>query len=468
MAYTDMHGLPVSTTSATALASYEEGVTASLRWRSGALEALQAAVEDDPRFILGHCAHAYVAWRMGKFDTALQAHQQVMALADHAYDEREHLHVQTVDAMQQSNSAAALEHLERLVETSPTDRMAMRLLSIMYIARGDYQRGLEQARWVLAVCPNDVQFQTMGAFFLEQSNTDPDEGLVLGLRALASDPGSLYTYHAVGHNYQQRGDYPKVLATFERANSLERYAHNLWHLAEAQAILGDTRITRDYWASSAPPLPLFERIELLWRLELLRRETADIDTWKTLAAQGERLLEHAAYLTIWMHHWIGLALARAGETEKAQQQLLRLCNLADGKASGHWSTLGADLLAGEMAFMSGDTAAAVQLMAPAIERLHDMGGGSREQKDIFQDIYMELQRRLGNVEVVTEVAQRRLRKNPNHMQSLAALAWAYQQNGQTALQHQTYQQLLSRAEHVSAAAESPAVVEARQALQALN
>jgi tetratricopeptide (TPR) repeat protein len=215
-------------------------------------------------------------------------------------------------------------------------------------------------------------------------------------------------------------------------------------------------------------LPLFERIELLWRLENLRRETADIDTWKTLAAQGERLLEHAPYLTIWMHQWIGLALARAGETEKAQQQLLRLRNLADGKASGHWSTLGADLLAGEMAFMRGDMSTAVQLMAPAIERLHDMGGGSREQKDIFQDIYMELQRRLGNVEAVMEVAQRRLRKNPNHLQSLAALAWAYQQNGQTALQHQTYQQLLSRAEHVSSAAESPAVVEARQALQALN
>lgn len=465
MTYTDTMGYAVSTRSSEALAAYEQGVRLWLRQRRGAVDALNHAVAVDPHFALGHCTRAYVAWRMGQVATALEAHQQAMALADEAHDEREYLHLQTVDAMRSGNGAAALQHLEDIAEGYPGDRMAMRVLSFNNLARGDYQRGVTQARHSLAAFPDDPQFLTMAAFFLEQSNEDPDEGLELGLRALAADPGNLYTYHAVGHNYQARGDYVNVLATFERANSIEPYPHNLWHLAEAQAILGDTRLTRDYWRSTAPALPLFERVELLWRLEMLRYEPASASVWQDLAAQGEQLLEMADYLTLWMHHWIGLAFARAGETAKAHQQLARLRRLPEGRASGHWSTLGADLLEGEMACIGGDIQTAVRLMAPAVQRLHEMGGGSREQKDIFQDVFLELQRRLGHVDDVIELAERRLQRNPNHFQSLAALGWAYRQTGQTTHEKQTYQDLVSRAQALSVPDDLPALREAHRLLQ---
>ncbi len=305
----------------------------------------------------------------------------------------------------------------------------------------------------------------MAAFFLEQSNADRDEGLNLGLQSLDADPGNLYTYHAVGHNYQSRGDYAKAVATFERANSLERVPHNVWHLAEAQAILGDTRITQDYWRSSGPPLPLFERIELQWRREIVRGEAVEPPVWRRLAIEGERALDIADDLTIWMHHWIGLAFARAGQTDKAQQQLSRLRGLPEGKASGHWSTLGADLLEGEMALIRGDVDTAVGLMAPSVERIHDMGGGSREQKDIFQDVLMVLQRCLGQVDAVSALAQQRLARNPNHLQSLAAQAWVYEQTGKSDLQQQICREIVDRSEQLPVCLQAPALVEAQAALQ---
>jgi tetratricopeptide (TPR) repeat protein len=209
---------------------------------------------------------------------------------------------------------------------------------------------------------------------------------------------------------------------------------------------------------------LFERIELLWRLEVLRQATVDVATWKDLAAQGERLLEQADYLTTWMHHWIGLALARAGQFDKAQQQIERFRRLPEGHASGHWSTLGADLLAGELAFLRGDLEEAVRRMAPAIQHLDTMGGGSREQKDIFRDVFLEIQRRLGQSDQVVELAQQRLLANPYHLQSLAALAWAYGQRGQTALQHHTYRQLVQRAEAAGVHPQTPEFLEARGVL----
>ena len=463
MPLTDLAGLAVSTTSTDALAAYERGVDLFLRWRSGALEALDAASAADPRFALAACTRAYIAWRMGRVDLADAAARHAVTLGDAAHHERERLHVQAVDALQRGESAAAYRVLDHITAEHPTDRIAVRILGLNCITQGDYRGGIDLARRSLDATPDEPQYQTMLGFFLEQSGYN-DEGLAMSLRSLAKDPTNLYTYHAVGHAYQARGDYRNTLETFERAASLERYPHLLWHLAEAHAILGDARMTRDYWASTSPPLPLFERIELLWRLELLRDARTESAIWRDLAQQGERLLAHAEFLTTWMHHWIGVAFARAGERDKAMRQLERLRRLPEGRASGYWSTLGAALLEGEMAIVDGDIAAAVRLMAPSVERIDLMGGGSREQKDIFRDVVLELHRRLGHVDEVIVLAQQRLLANPFHLQSLAALSWAYERRGDAARQRQACRQLVLRAEEAGGAPDAPEVVAARRAL----
>jgi hypothetical protein len=166
-----------------------------------------------------------------------------------------------------------------------------------------------------------------------------------------------------------------------------------------------------------------------------------------------------------MHHWIGVAFARVDDWDKAKQQLDRLRRLPEGRASGYWSTLGAALLEGEMAIVRGDEATAVRLMAPSVDQLDTMGGGSREQKDIFRDVFLELHRRLGRVDQVIALAHQRLLANPYHLQSLAALIWAYERNGNTALHRQACRQLVLRAEEAGCAPAAPEVLTARQALE---
>jgi hypothetical protein len=166
-----------------------------------------------------------------------------------------------------------------------------------------------------------------------------------------------------------------------------------------------------------------------------------------------------------MHHWLGVAFARAGDRTRAGQQVERLRRMPAGKASGHWSTLGVALLEAELAIINGDLDAAVRLMAPSIAELHTMGGGSREQKDIFRDVFMEIHRRLGRVERVIELAQERLLANPQHVQSLAALVWAYAKNGNAALHRQACRQLVRRADEVGLAPAAPELVAARRVLE---
>jgi tetratricopeptide (TPR) repeat protein len=465
MTYTDVKGLAVATSSSDALAAYERGLDLFLRWRGAPMEALGAAVKADPGFVLAHCAQALIAWRTGQVAAAAAAHRAVMALADGGRDERERAHVDVVDALQRGERAKAQDLLERTCERYPLDRLIVRIVGLNCISQGDYEGGITIARRSLDADPGEPQFMTMLGFFLEQSGYNED-GLEMSARSLALDPTNLYTYHAVGHAHQARGDYPRALETFECAASLERHTHVLWHLAEARGILGHERFTRDYWSSTAPVLPLYERVELLWRLEMLHHAPTPDAVWKDLAAEGERLLEHADALTVWMHHWIGLAFARAGELSKAERQLAYLRRLPEGRASGHWSTLGADILDGELAILRGDYPDALELMATAIGRLHSMGGGSREQKDIFKDVFLELHRRLGHTREVMVLAQERLLQNPNHLQSLAALAWAYGRAGQAAEQRQAWSQFVRKGEAVGLASDAPALAEARRVLHA--
>lgn len=465
MALTDTKGLAVSTTSADALAAYERGVDLFLRWRSGALDALDAAAQRDPSFALAHCTRAYVAWRMGRADLAAPAARQAAAAADDAHEDRERMHVSAVDAMQRGEPLDAHDRLEAISARYPTDRIAVRLVGLHCITQGNYRGGIDIARRSLEADPGEPQYETMLGFFLEQSGYN-DEGLEVSTRALARDPTNLYAYHAVGHAYQARGDYHRTLDTFSRAASLERYPHILWHLAEAQAILGHERLTRDYWASTAPALPLYERIELRWRLEVLRHAMVDKAVWQDLARQGDRVLEHADFQTTWMHHWLGLAFARAGEWARARLQLERLQRLPAARRGGYWSTLGAALLEGEFAIIEGDLDTAIRLMAPAVAQIHTVGGGSREQKDIFRDVFLELHRQLGHVDEVIALAQQRLLANPCHVPSLAGLAWAYGQRGDEALRRHASRQLLLRGDEAGLAPDAPERLAARQALQA--
>ena len=97
MSRADIKGLAVSTESSDAMAAYERGLDLFLRWRTGSLEALDAAVQNDPRFALAHCAKAYIAWRMGRADLATASGRAAAALADTVQHERERLHVEAAD-----------------------------------------------------------------------------------------------------------------------------------------------------------------------------------------------------------------------------------------------------------------------------------------------------------------------------------------------------------------------------------
>src|ERR1700740_3617591 len=160
MALTDRLGLAVSNTSSEALTAYEQGIGLALRWRGGAMEALNTATAADPHFTLAHCTRTYVALRMGQVDTVVAAHQQALAAQDSVHTEREHLHVQAIDALARHDRAAAQTVLDQLVTNYPADRMALWQLNLIHTAKGTRREALALARRSLDACPDEPTFQT--------------------------------------------------------------------------------------------------------------------------------------------------------------------------------------------------------------------------------------------------------------------------------------------------------------------
>ena len=84
----------------------------------------------------------------------------------------------------------------------------------------------------------------MTGFFLEQAGYN-DEGLRMSLRALALDPTNLYTYHAVGHAYQARGDYRNALETLNVPlhSNIMRIFSGTWQKPRPSWVMSGSRVT---------------------------------------------------------------------------------------------------------------------------------------------------------------------------------------------------------------------------------
>ena len=140
--------------------------------------------------------------------------------------------------------------------------------------------------------------------------------------------------------------------------------------------------------------------------------------------RGGAAAEHADALTIWIRRWISVAFARAGETARpsGQEDLSR--RLPEGRASGT-GPRSAQHPRGRARHRAGRRAPTRSRgWRPRRAAIHAIDDGGREQKDAPGHL-LGAPPHLDHPREVIALAQERLRQNPDHLSSLAALAWAH-------------------------------------------
>jgi tetratricopeptide (TPR) repeat protein len=259
----------------------------------------------------------------------------------------------------------------------------------------------------------------MHAFALEQAGRC-DEAVRVAAAALRRNERDAWAVHAFAHAVYEMAAFETGLLRLPPAIHPCRHLgwfrnHLVWHLTLMHLSRGDygraMRLSRSAFerAPSAIAGDLHDSISLLWRLELAGMDVRERWTPFTDIAR-ERLTRLGLAF-----HVVHVAMALAGGRDRAaaERQVSVLRERAPKDRTGLIGAVVLPLVEGVHAFGAGDYRRAVELIEPLRARFIDLGG-SRAQRDVFEDTLLEACFRAGDVDRTTRLLAERVARRPDH------------------------------------------------------
>jgi hypothetical protein len=420
----DLYGLQLTTKSSSAAASYREGVDRLLSAWSGAGEAFDRAIAEDPNFALAHSARARVHGIFGEAAEARAKAAHARSLAANA-TQREQQHAAIIAFIFEGQAAAALSGAEQHLQDFPRDALILSLLLgafglYAFSGRADH----DAAR--VAVCERharhygeDWWFLTyLGWSYTEAGNSV--RGRALTERALTLRNANGNAAHALSHALFEQGEtaggdafLTEWLPAHQGASFLN--GHLWWHLALLALDEGDAdgalRIYENNISSAisdAPPLNLFtDATSLLWRLSLANARSLE-SHWRDVAAYGARAFPRARAHFADIH--FALAAAATGDGAISQRlAAMEALHAAGQLVSGRTAI---DLCRGIHAFGQGEYDKAIAILEPLIPDVVRVGG-SHAQRELYEDTLIVACLRAGQGEKARGLIGARLHHRPS-------------------------------------------------------
>jgi len=420
----DRYGNAVSTSSAAALAHYDEALLLARLYRGDPIAALDAALVEDPGFTMAWAARAAILVQQG--DRAY--HEEVRrsldaGTASGGNDTERALLVATVDWARGSIDRGVAGFM-RIARDNPRDLLALQTAHIghFYLGRAsDLRDGSLQA--LRAFTDGDDGYHAvlgMAAFGLEECG-DYARAEAMGSEAVDIEPRDAWALHAVAHVHEMRGDTQRGMAWLTSNDAAMApdcgfSYHNWWHLAllhmdrnehDAALSLYDRRVRPD--ADAQVLLEWIDASALLWRLHLEGVDTGD--RFARLAACWTRAIDDRVYAFNDCHAI--MAFIGAGQMDNAQRSLAALHEAAD-QANDNAVVVHAVALPVATAFLDfahGRYAAAAEALL-AVRGIASRFGGSHAQRDILSLTAFHAANRAGMKGAAGALANERLAHKP--------------------------------------------------------
>ena len=317
----DARGLPVSIASAEAAAAYDYLVTGYLTYRADTPARLNALLEADPDFALGHCMQGYFAmlgFKRAIVPLAVQAARSAESLAAGATP-RERSHIAALTAWADGELDRAIATWESILRTHPHDVVAFRLAHFVNFWLGRPQDMVASVERVIPAWSEDIPgYSTILACrcFAQEEAGNYLGAEPSGRRAIELDPGDLWAAHAVAHVMEMQGrrsegiEWLTMLApNWEGSHNLQH--HLWWHCALFELEHGDHATALELYDSRfrnlAAPLTVASpdvyidvqnAASMLFRLQRLGVDVGN--RWEELADKAEARIGvdgHSAVLT---------------------------------------------------------------------------------------------------------------------------------------------------------------------------
>lgn len=418
----DRYGLPMSTSSGTALAHFETGLDLALAQSFGAEEEFAHAVEADEGFAIARAALASLQFlRVAVPEARESAETAVKQSSGISQRERQYIDVVSKFVNGQNLAATAAVH-EHLAEF-PLDAMILRLAQRLY-TQGCTGAGVPDYpprfyHLMTGVAPkygDDWAFMGQYAWANHEVGLMA-EGLDLAERSLNLKPDNGVAVHSVAHVFyelsrdEEGSDFLSGwLEDYDRRAAYR--VHLSWHQALFELARGRYNEALGWYENDIRPAvqglryqALADSASLIWRMRIYGDKSPNtpwqeiIDLAAPAAARpGPSFRDaHAA-----------LAFAAAGDDASFNKLVDGLQAMANnGDACALEATL--PLVKGIGAFGEGDYAEAVRLMEPVFPQLTRVGG-SHAQRLVFEDTLLEAYLRAEEFDKATAMLKDRLSK----------------------------------------------------------
>lgn len=425
MGLQDSRGVPVSTSIRAALDRYETAVDRLHSYFRDPLAEIDAALAEDPGFIMGHCLCGTLMALATERAAEAPLRESVAAaeaLAAGA-NERERGHIAALKAWAQGDFAGAVDAWGRVAESWPRDSLALQAAHL-----GDFYLGhtaLLRDRIARALpgwddsVPGYGYVLGMQAFGLEETG-DYRAAEVTGRRAVALQPRDPWAIHAVAHVMEMEGRLPEGVdwltgRTGDWAPDNMFAFHNWWHLSLYHLDLGETGTVLRLYDEAIRPQPSPVALEtldataLLWRLHL--RGVDGGARWADLADTWAPMAEDGYYAFNDMHAM--MAFVATGRDADADRLLAAQARsiAAGGTNAMMTAEVGLPVCRALRAFGAGDYGTAVDLLAPVRAVAHRFGG-SHAQRDVLALTLVEAALRGGRADLAQALATERTDAKP--------------------------------------------------------
>jgi len=414
----DAYGLPATTATATALSRYDDGVRDLLGWGRSALDAFRDAAALDPSLALAHAGAAVCLFLEERFAPARESADAARAAAS-TQSARERSHVDAVALLVGGRPLQAERQMLEHLDAWPRDVVVLQRLYFIWFWQGRFPEILQLTTRLLPAYGEDSFVGGLHAFALEQADRC-QEAVRAAETAIARNREDAWAIHALAHALYEMaafdegvGRLPPAIHPCQRLNWFRN--HLVWHLALMHLSRGDyaraVGMSRAAFerAPSAIAGDLHDSIALLWRQDLVGLPVGA--RWRPFAAiarerlNRQGLLFHAAHL--------GMALAGAGDWATAESQLEMLRQRAPKDPTGLVGDVLIPLVEGLQAFARQEYRMAIERIEPLRPRIVELGG-SRAQRDVFHDTFLEACFRAGDAERATRLLAERVARRPDH------------------------------------------------------
>ena len=405
----DARGLPLSTDSEPAARAFDHTIAGYLGYRLDTPLRLQALLEADPEFGMGHALKAALMLLGYKqaFLAPAQASIETARRLTGTASAREQAHVAALSTWAGGAPERAVAMWGEILAAHPHDILAFRLQHFCAFWLGRPEVMLRTAEQVLpswsAALPGFASVLACRSFAHEECGSYTIAEAA-GRDAIALDPQDLWAAHAVAHVLEMQGRRSEgeqwiagLEANWEGGNNLMH--HLWWHQAmyrlERQDFAGVLALYDRRFRNLNSPLTLQQpdlyidaqnAASMLFRLGLHGVDPGD--RWAELADKAEaRTGDCLSAFTL--PHWM-MALAATGRQAAAERMLAAMADFAAATPTANGALVGRiaqPICLAVWRRAAGDHAGAVAAMRPILGDMYRLGG-SHAQQDVLEQLYL--------------------------------------------------------------------------------